>query len=237
MSLLHPLYTVNVSLYFNNSSRSFFTCPVVKLTQRHSTCRYRSFLDQSLSLTWNQCFLMHSTMKRGEPCRASIYRRVFPPTPASSPPRGRGRGWITDNNRSNQRETTREDSKSGRALGTRVSTLAAESNFVECHPRDLDAAAAAATAATATAAMQRSAFERSNRSIAISSKGEWGGGGGGASGSRNGGGCAVRFPRRAPRRSIEPPDRAGYNIFFIWSRGSSLWRVFRAGSGQRQCTG
>jgi len=38
---------------------------------------------------------------------------------------------------------------------------------------------------------------------------------------RTEGGCAVRFPERerererAPRRSIEPLDRAGYNIFFI----------------------
>jgi len=90
-------------------------------------------------------FPTHSTMKR-EPCRqVYISRRLLSPS-------------CTDNNRSNQRETTREDSKSGRASGARVSTLAAESNFVECHPRG-----------SARTVVQRSASERSNRSIAISS--------------------------------------------------------------------
>lgn len=180
---------------------------------------------------------MHSTMKRGEPCRQVyiVASPFLPPPlpPPALPPRLFPAPGGTDNNRSNQRETTREDSKSGRALGARVSTLAAESNFVECHPRDLGTAVA----------VQRSAFERSNRSIAISSQRKGGEGreegrrSGARRGRENGGGCAVRFPRRAPRRSIEPPDRAGYNIFFIWSRGSSLWRVFRAGSGQCRCTG
>lgn len=48
---------------------------------------------------------------------------------------------------------------------------------------------------------------------------EWAGGA--TDGVAKGGGCAVRFPRRVPRRSIELRDRvcvymcAGYNIFFI----------------------
>lgn len=85
---------------------------------------------------------------------ASIYIVASSPNPYS------------DNNRSNQRETTGEDSKSGRASGERVSTLAAESNFVECHPRDSGRAAAAMAVVVV---VQRSAFECSNRSIAISS--------------------------------------------------------------------
>lgn len=49
------------------------------------------------------------------------------------------------------------------------------------------------------------------------------GGRGAIDGVAKGGGCAVRFPRRVPRRSIELPDRVPAIIYFLSDRGDRLY--------------